>query len=79
MQEKYIVGNNITVKETIEKMEKEQIKAVVVTDDDGKVIGLFSNGDMRSFFLKGGALSVNICDAMNKNPKLYYSEDEVNE
>ncbi len=79
MQEKYIVSNEITVKAAIEKMEKERIKAVVVTDDSDRVVGLFSNGDMRSFFLKGGSLSVNICDAMNKSPKLFYSEDEVKE
>ena len=79
MKNKYIVKNNITVKEAIEKMEKNNIKAVVVTDDDDVVVGLFSNGDMRSFFLKGGSLSVSICDAMNKNPMLYYSEEEVKE
>lgn len=79
MQEKYIVNIHITVKAAIEKMEKEEIKAVVIVDDDEKVAGLFSNGDMRTFFLRGGSLSANICDAMNKNPKLFYSDDEVSE
>lgn len=77
MHEKYIVSTQDTVKSTIEKMGKELIKAVVVTDGNGKVAGLFSNGDMRSFFLKGGSLSANICDAMNHTPKLYHSVDEI--
>lgn len=79
MQEKYIVNTQITVKTAIEKMEKEQIKAVIIVDEAEKVVGLFSNGDMRTFFLRGGALSANICEAMNKNPKLFYSEEEVRE
>jgi nucleotidyl transferase len=79
MQDKYIVDSQSTVKETIEKMEIESVKAVVVVGGDNKVVGLFSNGDMRSFFLRGGALSENICVAMNKTPKLFYSKDEVEE
>ena len=53
MQDKYIVDSQSTVKETIEKMEIESVKAVVVVDGDNKVVGLFSNGDMRSLFLRG--------------------------
>lgn len=77
MQEKYLVNMQVTVKEAIEKMEKEQIKAVVVVDGEEKVVGLFSNGDMRTFFLRGGSLSVNICDAMNRKPVLFSSEEQV--
>lgn len=79
MWEKYIVNTRVTVKAAIEKMEKEKIKAVVIVDNNNKVAGLFSNGDMRSFFLRGGALSSNICDAMNSRPKLFYSDNEVDE
>ncbi|MBE5924470.1 MAG: CBS domain-containing protein [Lachnospiraceae bacterium] len=79
MQDKYIVNTDISVKNVIEKMEKNLIKAVVIVNDDNKVEGLFSNGDMRRFFLSGGNLSANISDAMNKNPRLYHSEDEVKE
>ena len=43
------------------------------------MVGLFSNGDMRTFFLRGGELSSSICDAMNKNPKLYRSIEEIEE
>ncbi len=77
--EKYIVDNEFTVKQTIEKMEKELIKGVVVIDKEKKVIGLFTNGDMRSFFMRNGQLSDNITLAMNKTPKLFYSEGEIYE
>lgn len=77
MQEKYLVNMQATVKEAIEKMEKELIKAVVIVDEEKTVVGLFANGDMRTFFLRGGSLSVNICEAMNKEPVLFRSEEQV--
>lgn len=77
MLEKYTVAVDYTVKKAIEKMKAEAIKAVVVVDDDYKVIGLFSNGDMREFFLQGGALSDEISVAMNSTPKLYTSVNEI--
>ena len=75
--EKYLIDTNYTVKQTIEHMEANRIKGVIILDNEKKVVGLFSNGDMRSFFLKGGSLSTYITDAMNKNPKLFKSEEEV--
>ena len=77
--DKYVVNTSYNVKQTIEKMEKELIKGVIVIDDNKTVIGLFTNGDMRSFFMKGGQLSYNISLAMNKEPKLFYSEAEIYE
>lgn len=79
MQKKYIVNTQITVKAAIEQMVQERIKAVVVVDEEEIVVGLFANGDMRNFFLRGGSLSSNICDAMNRSPKLFYSEAEIYE
>ena len=75
---KYTVNQNSTVKATIEQMEQESIKAVVIVNDNNQVVGLFSNGDMRSFFLRGGSLSENITVAMNPNPRLFASEEKVN-
>ena len=77
--DRYVVSDNFTVKQTIEKMEKELIKGVVVVNNNGVVIGLFTNGDMRSFFMRNGQLSDNITLAMNKEPMLYYSESEISE
>lgn len=77
MIEKYLASPNITVKETIEKMTKSNIKALIIVDENKTVLGIFSNGDMRSYFLRGGNLSANICTAMNNNPFLYRSVNEV--
>lgn len=79
MLEKYTVTSEYTVKMAIEKMSENIIKAVIIVDDNNIVKGLFSNGDMRNFFLKGGNLSSPITEAMNPNPYLYYSREEVEE
>lgn len=77
--EKYLVDETYTIKQTIEKMEQELIKAVLIVNERRQVQGLFSNGDMRKFFLRGGNLSENITYAMNKTPRLYKSFEEVEE
>lgn len=75
--DKYLVPPHLTVRETIERMMQANIKAVVVVDENSVVLGLFSNGDMRSFFLRGGELSANITTAMNRNPILYSNIEEI--
>ena len=77
MIEKYLVSDDITVKQAIEVMESNMIKAVLIADENKRIRGIFSNGDMRSFFLKGGELSDNIKNAMNAHPILYRSRKEV--
>lgn len=77
MLEKYLVGPELTVKQTIEIMESNNIKAVLIVDEVRRVLGMFANGDMRSFFLKGGSLSSNITEAMNPHPVLYQSQTQI--
>ncbi len=79
MLKKYTIGTKVTVKEAIQKMTDNTLKAIIVVDDDNVVEGLFTNGDMRAFFLKGGALGSSITEAMNTNPILYNSLMEVEE
>ena len=77
--EKYLINKNNTVREAITKMEKGLVKGLVVVEEDNRVIGIFTNGDMRVFFLKGGKLSDPVLNAMNKTPQLYHSDEEVME
>lgn len=77
MKEQYIIHPEYTVRQAIEKMTKNLLKGVVITDNNNIVLGLFTNGDMRSFFLKGGLLSANISEAMNHSPFLFKNREEV--
>ena len=76
--DKYIITEEYSVRSAIEKMTSENIKAVVVVKND-IITGLFSNGDMRKYFLAGGELSECIVNAMNRKPKLYHSLTEIEE
>ena len=44
MLEKYLVLADLTVKQAIETMESNLLKAVIVVDSEKRVQGLFSNG-----------------------------------
>ena len=79
MIDRYVASPDITVKSAIEMMTKENIKALIIVDKDSKVLGLFSNGDMRNYFLKGGELSAKIDAAMNTSPALYRSVSDIEE
>lgn len=73
----YIVSPKETIKRTIEKMESNCLKAVAVVNDEGQIVGLFTNGDMRHYFLQGGSLQDDISKAMNTHPKVFKSHNEI--
>ncbi|MEG0505469.1 MAG: sugar phosphate nucleotidyltransferase, partial [Raoultibacter sp.] len=51
--------------------------ALAILDDGCTLRGLFTNGDMRKFFLSNGDLQADIEMAMNSNPACFYSIDEI--
>ena len=79
MIDDFLVSNHNTVKNVITHMEKNNVKAVIVVGENNELIGLFSLGDMRHFFLRGGSLNSNIMEAMNPNPIVFHSLEEVRE
>ena len=79
MISKYLVKADRSVKEVIQHMEENFLKAVLITQGDRELLGIFSLGDMRHFFLNGGKLSDSITVAMNKEPIVFFSALEVEE
>lgn len=77
MLDKYLVHPDLTVRKVVAYMEENALKAVVIVDDNRKLMGLFTLGDMRHFFLNNGDLSVNITEAMNCNPITFNSELDI--
>ena len=77
--DKYIVSPELPVKEAIARIEQTGRKTVVVTDDNKKVLGIFTDGDMRRWLLKNGDLSAPVKLAMNSNPIVFkeYEKKEV--
>lgn len=79
MLDKYLVRPEDTVKKVVEKMETLRIQAVLVTDEERRLLGIFTLGDMRRYFLKGGNLSAAITKAMNHKPLVFYAREAVDE
>ncbi len=77
MQNKYFVSPHQTVKEVVAYMEDNILKAVIVAEENRKLLGIFTLGDMRYYFLRGGVLNANIQTAMNRFPKVFSSRLEA--
>jgi len=77
MLEKYFVKPDRSVKSVIAQMEENNVKAVLVVNDNRRLLGLFTMGDMRHFFLNNGGLSSLITEAMNPNPIVFSSTLEA--
>lgn len=78
--EDYIIDDSATVRDAVSKMHQSKVPAVaVVGKGTHKLVGLFTNGDMRAYFLRGGDLRSPITEAMNKSPKAFRSIPEANQ
>lgn len=69
--DKYLIPPTLSVKEAIEKIENTGRKTVFIVDEQRKLIGIFTDGDMRRYVLKNGDLSAPITFAMNKEPIVF--------
>ena len=63
-----LVRPEVSVKDAIENMGASGRRVVVVVDSSSKFHGIFTDGDMRRYILKGGNLSIPIREAMNRSP-----------
>lgn len=79
MLEKYLIFTNKSVREVIEHMDSINAKVVFIVDENRKLLGLFTNGDMRRYILQNGDLTQNITVAMNSTPIVFKSRHEASE
>lgn len=64
-----MVNAKATLYDALFMMTKGRLGLVVVVGDDGKVVGIFTDGDLRRQLVKSVPLSANIGDVMTQNPK----------
>lgn len=77
MLNNHLVRPDMTVKQVVAHMEEKNVKAVMVVDESRKLLGLFTLGDMRHFFLNNGDLLDPITVAMNIKPIVFNSAAEA--
>jgi len=64
-----------TIKEAMEALDKTAEKVLLVVDDDQRLIGALTDGDIRRHILKGRDLIGTIQSAYNKKPFFVFQED----
>ena len=62
-----LIDKSITIKDTIEALDKGAKKVVIVTEDE-KLVGIVTDGDIRRWILKNGSLQENVSKVMNDSP-----------
>jgi len=64
------VNTEATIKEVIMEMTKKRLGATAVTRNDGKLVGIITDGDLRRMLEKSDTVqSITAKDIMTKNPK----------
>lgn len=69
------INFNISVKESMEILDKTAEKVLLVVDAHDKLLGALTDGDIRRHILKGNSLSGTIENAYNKNPYYVYQKN----
>ena len=62
------INQNASIKEALEAIDKGAIKVAVVLSDDGLLLGMLNDGDIRRALLKGMSLGDSIAGIINKHP-----------
>ncbi|MCI6298701.1 MAG: nucleotidyltransferase family protein [Campylobacter sp.] len=62
------INQNASIKEALKVIDKGAIKVAVVLSDDGLLLGMLSDGDIRRALLKGMSLDDSITSIINRDP-----------
>lgn len=77
MKDMTIFSTN-TIKEVMKKLDISANKVLFVVNDQKKLLGSVSDGDIRRHILNSGDLSTTISGVYNRNP-IFFTEDSYNE
>lgn len=65
---KAVAGPNITIRQSLELMDSASLGVLLIADEENKLLGLVTDGDIRRGLLKGLGLSHKIDQVMNRSP-----------
>ena len=63
-----IISNDLSIKEAIKKLDLAYSKILFIVDDQHKLIGSLTDGDIRRWVLSEGSLESNVVEVSNPNP-----------
>lgn len=65
---KVLIKSGSTIKQALKQMDAMGEKTLIVVDDQNRILGTITDGDIRRWILKGKRLSENITRVMNRHP-----------
>lgn len=68
-----MVSPDVSVKDVVTYIDESKFNTIVVVDDNKYLMGIFTPGDMRKYFIHSGNLDEPIAVAMNRNPITFSS------
>ncbi len=75
-----VVREDTPMKDTILEMTSKGFGATAVVNDEGKLVGIITDGDLRRFFNRGGSIEGHVAkDAMTPNPKVAFPDELASE
>ena len=78
---KILIRSNFTIKQALKQMDAMGEKTLLAVDDQGRLLGTVTDGDIRSWILKSKKLSKPVSAVMNNSPfalKTGYSAQDAN-
>ena len=63
-----VVDPSVSVKDALEKLDREALRIVLVCDDAMSLLGVVTDGDIRRALLKGVGLDCDVHKIMNSSP-----------
>lgn len=75
--QQFLGKQSLTVSEAMQQIDKNTCGILFLTDEQGKLIGCITDGDVRRYLLAGGEMSSLAVEASNKSPRYAKSLDEA--
>jgi len=68
LQKDILIHETVSVKDALKRLDKTAKKVLLVVDNENKLLGTITDGDIRRYILSGKNLSHDIKEVYNKNP-----------
>ncbi|HQV30370.1 MAG TPA: nucleotidyltransferase family protein [Calditrichia bacterium] len=73
----FLIHPDTTVKIAMKQLDQTAEKILFVVDDQEKLVGSLSDGDIRRWILADGGLEKNITEVCNRNPVFFHQDFEI--
>ena len=73
----FLGKKDLTVSEAMQKIDKNTSGILFLVDDNRRLVGCVTDGDVRRYLLSGGQMTGSAIDAANLNPRVAKTMDEA--